>query len=1189
MRRILSVALVVLLIATLCTVGVFATGSDAATSEPATPANPLPINTAEDFAAMTADGNYILAADITLTAPYAGVFKGTLDGNGKTVTVSAPMFTELEGATIKNLTTVGEIVITAETEGKPAAGLAGVAYQSTIYGVTNKATIQPGTETIPAEVEGGEPTTVTYKASFVAGVVASMYGSNTVENCVNDAELVGGTATIGGVVGYMSCDVPAEQTAPEGATAEEIAAIELANSRIPYYQNAVVLVKGCVNNGKISGGTNANGGVFGYANGGDGNPAYVTIENCVNNAEVIGHNQTGGITGWVRTNGTIKGCVNNAPVSSLTNYAGGIAGRAHYNTDWTLHAETPTDFFVFENCENNGTVKAKKSQVGGIIGYANNPIKAVGCTNNGLLEWLDGTKVVVGGIAGSVGSKIHFEDCTNTANLSYYKTNIGGIIGVSNYDKDTTATFINCVNTGNVEGGDQSGGIVGWARQHTITITNCQNLANVTSRTNYAGGIAGRLGSDSTNVNYVMVLENCLNTGNVVGDRQYAAGMVGYCANNVILRSCVNSGNISIRYTEVPASDWKCPDCAKAFTDHWGDVGGLVGRVQFFGDFFDCINIGNVVGSQNAGGMIGKCGNGNANGNQPAAYFDNIYHDFVRCMNLGNVTNKNLITPALTECAGGLVGYMYSNRIMAANVYGCVVAGTITMDAPATGALSGVAAMYVGYGNSYCHKLEYNIFAGTLVAPESITVSQAAIGTEIMKDEQGNIVYGVYEEKKDGAVINTVYGMIASGEKDADGKDILIPGTFENAYAQFVVATEKQDVTLPGSLMMPWVNTNMLIGTHSYKNNYVVAGTTTTYDYVYGTVTAFPADYAWTFTAEELANGALAAKLNTEAGETLFYQDAALDAVPVTHAHNAVESDGGKAPTCTEPGMSSLTYCSICQITIAQGAEVPAKGHSEGEPATCTTASKCADCGVTLKDALGHAPGNPADCTKTQNCLQCGIVLAEKTAHYEKTNKAVAPTCTKTGKTEGKSCMLCGEVIVAQEVVPALGHGTTTDVAAVAPTCTKAGTAAAKKCTVCNTVVEGGEAVPATGHTEEVVAAVAATCTEAGLTEGKKCSVCGEVLVAQEEVAALGHTEEVLAAVAPTTSATGLTEGKKCSVCDEVLVAQEEVAKLPEETTKAPETEAPAGGCGGTIGATVALVAVALLAPAGIMLKKKED
>jgi hypothetical protein len=65
----------------------------------------------------------------------------------------------------------------------------------------------------------------------------------------------------------------------------------------------------------------------------------------------------------------------------------------------------------------------------------------------------------------------------------------------------------------------------------------------------------------------------------------------------------------------------------------------------------------------------------------------------------------------------------------------------------------------------------------------------------------------------------------------------------------------------------------------------------------------------------------------------------------------------------------------------------------------------------------------------------------------------------------------------------------------------------------------------------------------------------------------------------------------------------EETTKAPEETTKtgettkapevtkAPETTAPkaSGGCGGVIGASALMILLAIIAPAGIMLKKKED
>ncbi len=62
---------------------------------------------------------------------------------------------------------------------------------------------------------------------------------------------------------------------------------------------------------------------------------------------------------------------------------------------------------------------------------------------------------------------------------------------------------------------------------------------------------------------------------------------------------------------------------------------------------------------------------------------------------------------------------------------------------------------------------------------------------------------------------------------------------------------------------------------------------------------------------------------------------------------------------------------------------------------------------------------------KTFTCTVCGVSKTEDIpakGHTEVIDKAVAATCTATGKTEGKHCSVCDAVIVAQKEIPAAGH-----------------------------------------------------------------------------------------------------------------------------------------------------------------------
>ena len=227
-------------------------------------------------------------------------------------------------------------------------------------------------------------------------------------------------------------------------------------------------------------------------------------------------------------------------------------------------------------------------------------------------------------------------------------------------------------------------------------------------------------------------------------------------------------------------------------------------------------------------------------------------------------------------------------------------------------------------------------------------------------------------------------------------------------------------------------------------------------------------------------------------------------------------------PTCTEKGHTTLT-CDNCGHT--ETTEISEKGHTlvtdDGKPATCT------DTGL----------------TEGLHCSVCGEVLTAQeiipaNGHTPVIDAAKAPTCTETGLTEGSHCSICGEVIKAQEVVPATGHTPVID-AAKAPTCTETGLTEGSHCSVCKAIIKAQEVVPAKGHTVAIDDAVPATCTHTGLTSGAHCSVCGETLVEQQVVSMKDHTVVIDNTKSPTCTKTGLTEGSHCSVCGEIIKAQE--------------------------------------------------
>lgn len=164
-------------------------------------------------------------------------------------------------------------------------------------------------------------------------------------------------------------------------------------------------------------------------------------------------------------------------------------------------------------------------------------------------------------------------------------------------------------------------------------------------------------------------------------------------------------------------------------------------------------------------------------------------------------------------------------------------------------------------------------------------------------------------------------------------------------------------------------------------------------------------------------------------------------------------------------------------------------------------------------------------------CKFCGESSKEEipaTGHTIVIDPALEATCVQPGKTEGSHCSICGEVILEQKSVPALGHMWDEGTITKEPTCTENGEKT-YTCSRCNEIKI--ERIAKIEHTIVVDPAIPATCTIPGKTEGSHCSVCGEIITPQKTIAKSGDhnwAREVVKAATYTTNGEVLWT---CTLC----------------------------------------------------------
>ena len=366
MRKTLSIILCVMMLLSACSFAIPASAAPEGTA----------INTADEFMAMVSTAadateptaKYYLAADITLGSTYAEPFWGILDGNGKTLTVTNPIFADFSGE-VSNLTIKGEIYYT-DADAAAFCLTSARGYKAT--NCTNNANV-----------------TVMGNGKHVGGFSARIDNNTTLGvpaecwfvNCVNNGDI------------YI--DSTADQQPRAGGIAGLIDLVHLANctnNGDVYAKGNVCIAAGlvarvanvkgmnggeafsCVNNGNVKvedtyigadgtvGGGNGAAdaaGIFGNV-GVSGNAGWYKIWGCTNNGNIDGPYRIGGMVGYVYASGStafvdIQFCIN-AGNLSYGRIPGVKEGTNCYDYCGPFVGYTNSAFTTIKHCIDTGTI-----------------------------------------------------------------------------------------------------------------------------------------------------------------------------------------------------------------------------------------------------------------------------------------------------------------------------------------------------------------------------------------------------------------------------------------------------------------------------------------------------------------------------------------------------------------------------------------------------------------------------------------------------------------------------------------------------------------------------------------------------------------------------------------------------------------------------------------------------------------
>ncbi|MBQ9474822.1 MAG: hypothetical protein IJU69_01010 [Bacteroidales bacterium] len=673
------------------------------------------------------DGKYYkLVNNLTLTSAFlsqfkpigtsANPFKGTFDGNGKTITGftytsttdGAGFFGYVNGGTIKNLT------------------LSNV--------------------------------NLTSSAKYVGAFAGSMTNNSSLIGCTLTAGGSSGTSRVkqtgaesegtGGLVGYIHTCTVSDCETRGGMTAANTITVESASEQV----GGVVgrSIKGYISNTATT-----------------KRSASVSVSGTSRVGGVVGHQNAG----YIRCNkdGQTDGlCVNQATVTGSGNYVGGIVGSINTQAQINL-VTTKNDSF------NNGKVTGSGNCVGGIVGQSAGGVITISSGASANVKTVSGSDDV-GGIIGQIADNSStsevdvtsvtidgtYDSCsTNTAAITG-SNNVGGVAGNI---KTTNAVITGCKNVGaittkvvdqpNVANGYYCGGIAGYVKG--ATITNCKSTAAIKGN-GRVGGIAGMVVSVTISGSSV--------TGNITSCNRGAGGLVGAQDDS--------NGKINITGLGNNTSNPTYSGGTVQVTSTAGTLyaGGILGYGMGTVTIKNC-GVANAtvstVNSHNVGGIAGFVGPGSS-GETVKTSWKSLVQDCTIASNC-KVSGKRTSGTDYGKRAGGICGEIDDCRVT-----GCTNNGTVSTTNTVAGGIVGISRGRVDNCRSYGNVTSSNSHAGGIVGlmmERSSTVDcHSYCNVTATTDYAGGIAGAMLSEDSAGAEVNTNKSYISGCVTHTNGQTI---------------------------------------------------------------------------------------------------------------------------------------------------------------------------------------------------------------------------------------------------------------------------------------------------------------------------------------------------------------------------------------------------------------------------------